>query len=167
MPSLEAYEMAGEERYSLREAHRKFAADLFNLVWTLMEAGDRSEEDDDKMVHAAHASRFHWGEVGTAVNLARGEWQVSRVYSVLRRPQPALHHAQRCLEICERHDLGAFDLAYAHEALARAYAIAGEVADRDRHLELARSAAARIEEREDRDLLLADLETVPAETRSA
>jgi hypothetical protein len=40
------------------------------------------------MLHAAHASRYRWGEVGVAVNLARGEWLGSRVYSVLGRAAP-------------------------------------------------------------------------------
>ena len=42
----------------------------------------RSREDDDRMIHAAHASRFHWGEAPECKpeNLARGDWQVSRVY---------------------------------------------------------------------------------------
>jgi len=41
------------------------------------------------MIHAAHASRFHWGEIGKPINLGRGEWQISRVYSVLNRPESA------------------------------------------------------------------------------
>ena len=49
------------------------------------------------MIHAAHASRYHWSKVGTNANLARGEWQVSRVYTVLDRAEPALYHAHRCL----------------------------------------------------------------------
>ncbi|MBA3365103.1 MAG: hypothetical protein H0U03_04865, partial [Actinobacteria bacterium] len=60
---------------------RQLAVDLFNFVWTLLEKADRTGEEDDTMLHAAHASRFHWGEVGAPVNLARGEWQVSRVYA--------------------------------------------------------------------------------------
>jgi hypothetical protein len=27
------------------------------------------------MIHAAHASRYHWSRAGTTVNLGRGEWQ--------------------------------------------------------------------------------------------
>ena len=46
-----------------------------------------TREDDDRMLHAAHASRFHWGEAPECrpENLARGEWQISRVY-VRARP---------------------------------------------------------------------------------
>jgi len=62
---------------------------LFNLVWSLLDKKDRTKEEDDKMIHAAHASRFHWGEIGKPINLGRGEWQISRVYSVLNMPESA------------------------------------------------------------------------------
>ena len=91
---------------------RALAVGLFNHVWTLLETTDRSAERDDEMLHAAHASRYHWGEVGEARNLAIGEWQCSRVYSVLERGEPALWHARRVLEICEREGIADFDLAF-------------------------------------------------------
>ncbi len=65
------------------ETRRRLAADCFNKTWTLMEKADRTPEDDDEMLHCAHASRYHWGEIGTAANRARGEWQCSRMYTVL------------------------------------------------------------------------------------
>ena len=67
--------------------------------------------EDDRMLHMAHASRFHWEAVGTAANLARGEWQCSRVYAVLGRSEPSLHHARRVLEICRLAQIGDWDLA--------------------------------------------------------
>jgi hypothetical protein len=144
------------------EQTRRLAVDLFNQVWRMMEREDRTVDDDDRMLHAAHTSRWLWGEVGEPVNLARGEWQVSRVYTVLGRPEPALHHARRCLEICGRHGIGDFDLAYAHEALARAYALAG---DRDHALasrRAAEQAADQIADADDRELLERDLGSLPA-----
>ena len=64
---------------------KQLAKDLFNHVWTLLEKERRTTAEDDEMIHAAHASRYHWGKVGEPVNLARGEWQCSRVYAVLGR----------------------------------------------------------------------------------
>jgi hypothetical protein len=82
---------------------RLLAAQLFNETWRLMEQENRTVADDDRMIHAAHASRYHWGLVpeATPANLARGEWQISRVYAVLRRSEPARYHAQRVLDICQ------------------------------------------------------------------
>jgi DNA-binding transcriptional MerR regulator len=129
---------------------RRLAADLFNLVWTMLETPDRTEEQDERMLHAAHASRFHWGEVGEPVNLARGDWQVSRVYAVLGRAEPALHHAQRCLETCRANDIEDFDLAFAYEALARAHLVAGDSHAADRYRSLASQAGTDIADDEDR-----------------
>jgi len=143
------------------QQQRRAAADLFNHTWTLLEKGDRTERESDLMIHAAHASRFLWEEVGEPVNHGRGEWQVARVYAVLERPEPALFHARRCLQIAEEHGLGDFDLACAHEALARAHAVAGEDDAARRHERLGREAAARIEDADDRDLVLADLDGLP------
>jgi hypothetical protein len=144
------------------EQTRQLAVDLFNAVWSLMERDDRSPADDDRMLHAAHASRHHWGEIGRPENLARGEWQISRVYAVLGRGEPALYHAGRCLDICTEHGIGDWDLAYAHEALARAYETAG---DRERARASRRDAeraAEQIADAEDREHLEQDLQTLPA-----
>jgi hypothetical protein len=139
---------------------RKLAAGLFNGVWALLEAVDRTQDDDDRMLHMAHASRHHWGSVGTPANLARGEWLCSRVYAVLGRAEPSLHHARRALEICEQHGIGDWDLAFAHEAIARAQSLAG---DDEAAREAVRAArAVVIAGDEDRELLEADLATLRA-----
>jgi len=126
-----------------------------------MDKKERTKEDDDKMVHAAHASRFHWGEIGKPVHFERGEWQISRVYSVLNRPQPALYHAKRCLEICKENNIGDWDIAFAYEAMARAYVVAGEKTESVKYIKLAKEAGEQIKEKEDRDLFFTDLKTVP------
>jgi len=153
--------MTQKEKHSPEECHRKSAADCFNLVWSLLEKEDRSREEDDKMVHAAHASRFHWGEIGTALELERGEWQISRVYSVLNRPQAALYHAQRCLEICTKNKIEDFDIAFAHEAMARANAASGNKPEFERHYRLAKEAGEKIAGEEDKGYFVADLESGP------
>jgi hypothetical protein len=139
---------------------RQLAVDLFNHVWTLLERSDRSPLADDEMIHAAHASRHHWGEVGEPVNLARGEWQCSRVYAVLRRAEPALWHARRYLALCEEHGIADWDLAFAHEAIARALKVAGDHEGARAAVARARELAADIAEDEDRELLLGDLATI-------
>jgi DNA-binding transcriptional MerR regulator len=144
---------------------RKLAAELFNGVWALMETEDRTPVQDDRMLHMAHASRYHWEQVGTPANLARGEWLCSRVYAVLGRAEPSLHHARRVLETCEEHGIGDWDLAFAHEALARGYAVAGDRAASEQEVERARAAAEDIADPEDRKLLDADLRTIPGTQR--
>jgi hypothetical protein len=139
------------------EVHKKLARDLFNYVWDLMEKTDRSSQDEDTMIHAAHASRFHWGIAGTPLHFARGEWQISRVYSILKRFEPALYHAKRCVDLCLEHDLGNFDLAYGYEAMARAFTIQGDSEQSRIYLQLATEIGEKIENQKDKNLLFADL----------
>lgn len=142
------------------EVHRKLAAELFNFTWDLIEKTDRTEAENDLMIHAAHTSRFHWGMVGTPLHWARGEWQISRVYAIVGRAEPALHHAQKSLELCVENKLGDFDLGFAYEALARAHAVQGNAAERDRYVDLARQAGERIAKEADKDWLLKNVDTV-------
>jgi hypothetical protein len=145
------------------EEHRRLGVDLFNKTWALMRRSDRTPEDDDELLHCAHASAYHWLQVGTQANRARSEWLCSRVYTVLALPEPALRHARRCLELVESapQEMEDWDLAAAHEAVARAYATAGDPDQARRHLELGRGALDRIADAEDRQQLAADLETIP------
>jgi DNA-binding transcriptional MerR regulator len=143
------------------DERRRLAAELFNFTWTLIEKTDRSTEDDDRMVHAAHASRFHWGEIGGPQQLAVGEWQCSRVYAVLGRAEPALHHARRALEIAEAGDAPDWTVASAHEAIARAHAVAGDRDEAKRFAALARELCDRIADPEDREVIEGDLATLP------
>jgi hypothetical protein len=150
-----------QSTFTAQEWHKKSAVDLFNQVWSLLDSTERSPEQDDTMVHAAHASRYHWGEIGTPLELERGEWQISRVYAVLSRPEPALHHARRCLSICQANEFGDFDMAFAYEAMARAYAISGQKAECEEYTALAGQAGDQIEDKDDRDYFFSELETVP------
>jgi hypothetical protein len=152
--------MTDEPKYTEKECHKRFAVNCFNLVWSLLDKKDRTKEEDDKMVHAAHASRFHWGEIGTPLEFERGEWQISRVYSILKRPQPAIYHAARCLEICKTNNIGDFDMAFAYEAMARAHSVAGNKTKCEEYIELAKEAGEKIEKKEDKDYFFSELKTI-------
>ena len=140
---------------------RKLAADLFNHTWTLLEKLDRTPLEDDEMIHSAHASRFHWGEVGEPVNLARGEWQCSRVYAVLGRAEPALWHARRCVDINEANGIADWDIASAYEAMARAHLVAGDLAEVAAWKAKATAALDGIADRDDREVIEGDLAALP------
>jgi hypothetical protein len=142
------------------ELHRQLGVDLFNFTWTLIDKSDRTPEDSDQMIHAAHASAYHWRQVGEPINFERSDWQLSRVYALLDRPEAALYHAQRCLEVCQSEDIGDFDLAFAYEAMARAHAVGGKRVEAQEYLMMAREAGEKIKKKDDRDYFFAELETV-------
>ncbi|WP_052311685.1 MULTISPECIES: MerR family transcriptional regulator [unclassified Actinoplanes] len=140
---------------------RELARTLFNDTWSLIEKESRSPAEDDRMIHMAHASRFHWDNAGDDQNRAIGEWQCSRVYATLGRAEPALYHAQRCLTYADRPGAEMWLQASAHEALARAQAIAGDLpAARDSRAR-ALALVDRISDPEDRKVVMADVDTLP------
>ncbi len=140
--------------------HKKIAVELFNKVWDYLDQEQRTEEENITMIHMAHASRFHWGNVGEPVNFARGEWQVSRVYSVVERSEPSLFHAENCLAICLEHHIKDFDLAFAYEAMARAYKIKQDEEQMEKYKTLAYEACEQIVKDGDRNVVLNDLATI-------
>jgi hypothetical protein len=144
--------------------HRQLGVDLYNSSWALMDKSDRTPEEDDELVHHVHASTYHWLQAPECEpkNRARGEWLCSRAYSVLRRAEPALHHARRCLEICKQHadNVEDWDLAFAYEALARASRVAGNEDDARRYEQHGRELTDRIADPEDKEVVLKDYATL-------
>jgi hypothetical protein len=141
------------------EIHMQLAKELFNKTWDYLDMKERIPEDEVNMIHSAHASRYHWGVVGTSLQFERGEWQISRVYSVLGRPEPALYHAKQCLDICKKNEIGDFDIAFAYEAMARAYHLAGEEVSYKKYYEKAENAGKQIEDSGNKEYFMGELKT--------
>jgi len=143
------------------DTERKLAAGLYNEVWRLMEIESRTAEQTDAMIHAAHASRYHWGRIGAPIDVIRGEWLCSRVYAALRRAEPALWHARRCVELLEKSGrTDDCDAAAAYQALAAASSLAGDAdaaADSRARAELAVSALTDLEDCQPVEINLVEL----------
>ncbi|MFN2227825.1 MAG: hypothetical protein ACK2UY_16005 [Anaerolineae bacterium] len=152
--------MSEDRTYSLQEAHQHFARTLNGEVWGLLEKEDRSPAEDERMVHAAHASCYHWLVVGTGVHQQRGEWLIARVYAELGRAEPALRHAARCLALTEEFAglMQDFDRAYANEAVARANALAGNREQALEYLKRAQESGQAIGDEQSKAIFLGDLE---------
>ena len=113
--------MAQEKTYDLNETHKYFAQSTNSRVWELLKKLNQSEAENDEMLHAAHASAYHWTSVGTPLHQQRGEWLISHVHVALGHGNEALRHAQRCFVLTEsnRDLMQDFDIAYAFEGMAR------------------------------------------------
>lgn len=142
--------------------HRTQAVEANNSVWEIL--GDESRRDTDdleEMTRRAYASAYHWDRAAASspANEARADWLLARVWSVRGNGALALHHAHRCAATCSQHDLVDFDLAYAHEAQARALACLGQL---DEALEQRRLAlAVPIADAEDAAIVAGDLAAEP------
>ena len=148
------------EEIDEKKAHRKFAVDCYNGTWSLLDKTDRTPEEGDLMIHTAHASRYHWNQIGEPLNFARGDWQLSRVYAVLSFGEMAVKYGKNCLQFCQENGIGDFDIAFAYEAIARGYAVIGDSGTKIKYLKLAKEAGESIAKQDDKDYFFSELNTI-------
>lgn len=153
--------MPDKTNFDIQEAHKYFSADCFNKTWEHIDKdGTRSSEESMEMLHTAIASLWHWGQRKdvTPENLSVGYWQVSRVYCLIGQPKNARRYGLLALEKAKA--LSPFFKGYAYETLARAEMVADNRVIMRVYLEKAREALEQIEEKEDKEILEKDLETI-------
>jgi hypothetical protein len=142
--------------------HRGLAVAYFNRAWTLIDAPDRTAEQDRDLLATTFASRQHWVDAGgTAENLAIADWQVAHAASLVGLSDTALSFATASVSRSESSDLPVWMQASAHEGLARAHAAAGDRASYDRESARANELLAAVDDPEDRDLVSRQLASIP------
>lgn len=157
---------ADEQKEKIEKCNKYFGPTLFNATWDLIDKGDkRTEEDELMMIHSAHASAYHWRQVGKRVNFARSEWQLARVYTILSRVQQAMYHAQNCLNICKeceknKEEIADWDIPFAYEALARASVAAGAKETAEKFLKLAKEEGEKIAGDGDKKYFFSEIDTI-------
>ncbi len=137
--------------------HRTFAPRAFNSTWDYLDAAELTREQEEEMLAATFAQKYHWSAVGDARTWAVADWQVSRVLAVMGYAELSRRFGERSLEIAQEHDLDPFVKGFAHEAIARAAADVDDIDTFTEHVAAARAQAAEIEDPKDRDVLEADL----------
>ena len=150
--------MAKAPDFDVAAAHKYFSAHCFNSAWDLIDKTDRTPDDDRLMVALNQASIYHWLQRDDCNDqrLSVGYWQASRIQALLGEAAQARRFADICLSLSA--DLKPFYLGYAHEALARAHRLGGDASATQRHLTLAHELAARVDDKDEREMLLADLQ---------
>lgn len=142
---------------------KKLAKEANGQTWKDLQKKDLSPDEGVRMLASAYASLHLWERAGgSALNLARGHWLVSRVCCVLSEATLALRHAKLCDRLTNQADDRAdFDQAYQTEALARASALSGDLEAARTYKQQARERGDRIQDPEDKKIFLADLESEP------
>ena len=143
-------------------SHKQLAVNSFNAVWDLLDLPERTKEEEEKMIHLAHTSLWHWSQVEdhTAKNLSIGYWQLSRVYSTARLGERAVYFGNQCLEVSLEHNIEPFYIGYAYEALCRAYALLGQRDDSKKANSTALEYVQQIVDENSKEMLVKDLQTV-------
>jgi uncharacterized protein YndB with AHSA1/START domain len=101
--------------------HRRQGVEATNAVFPLLES-ERGPADDEQLLRLAYAAAYHWERAADTGpdNAVRADYLVSRALTATGQPDRALLVADRALAACEAAGIADFDLAYVHEARARA-----------------------------------------------
>ena len=152
--------MPDKPDFDLAVVHRYFSATCFNKTWEFIDNPHRSSDEELAMLQTAMASLWHWSQREDAMsqNLSVGNWQISRVYCLLGQAENARRYAEVSLKLTEGCE--PFYAAFAYEALARAEMVAGNKAKMQEYLEKAFVLAEKVEDEEDKQVLMADLRSI-------
>lgn len=137
--------------------HRAQAVEANNSIWDLLEAASRRADDDEELVRRAYAAAYHWDRAAGRgpVNAARAAYMIAKVQLAVGQAELALAAADRCMALCVANELGDFDLAYAHEARARALHSLGSVDEAEAEWRAAHEVP--IADAQDKEVLEGDL----------
>jgi hypothetical protein len=145
----------------LARAHRAFAVEYNNRAWTLTEKPDRTDADNDELLHLAHAAALHWRYAGNALNTARAQMLLGHVHASLGHGDLALRYARASHAYLTSIDSPDWEIAFSHAVLAHAHAAAHHAHDHREQYALARRAGDAIADPEDRAVFEATFRTIP------
>ncbi len=140
--------------------HKRFAMSSNNLAWALS-VQPRTPLQDREMLDAAHASAFHWGQVGTELNRMRATMLLAEVHALLGYGPSALSLANSMRDYFLARETPDWEVAFTHAIHAHAAWVAGQFElHRSAHAE-AVAAIAAIAAEEDRRIVVATFMQVP------
>jgi hypothetical protein len=121
----------------------------------------RSPQDDEEMLHAAHASNYFWKIVGNPSNRAHAAQLLAHVYALLKLPSPAKHYFAQAEPSFLEQDCEPWERACALAVKANIAAAAGESELHASSYREAERLIAGLPDPEDREILNATLRVVP------
>lgn len=138
--------------FDLNQANRWFAVELNNKAWHWMESSPRDPGRSAEMVHAAHASCWHWTQAGGPIHRARAEYLVAAVHVLSGHAGATQRHLFRARKILDDHpeEVADWDRAFLADITARSYAAAGDESRARRAREEADRLGEAIADPEDR-----------------
>ncbi|MGZ8259344.1 MAG: hypothetical protein ACXWUL_02195 [Caldimonas sp.] len=132
--------------------HRKFAAVGNNRAWELS-VQVRGAAESREMLDAAHASAWHWAQVGTELNRMRATMLLAEVHALLGFGASALAYAEEMRAYFLTRETPDWELALTHTVFAQAAHAAGRSAEHHDAYARAEAALAAIADAEDRAIV--------------
>jgi hypothetical protein len=141
---------------------RRLASQANNRAWSLAEMLQRSPDENEEMLQAAHAAMYFWKIVGNPNNHAHAALLLAHVYALLGLPVPAARYLSKSLPYFMQHEGAPWELAFAHAVAANVASAEGNAAAHAKHYSEAQTAATHMTDPETRVVFAATLRVIPA-----
>jgi hypothetical protein len=141
--------------------HKRFAMRCNNRAWELS-VQPRSKAEDREMLDAAHASAWHWAQVGTELHRMRATMLLAEVHALLGMGSSALALAEEMKVYFLGRETPDWELAFTHVIHAHASSAAGDHVRHREAYQRAVAALAAIADDEDREIVARTFSHVPA-----
>ena len=144
-----------------KEEHRRIGVKCYNRCWVLLDKETRTLGEDDELVELSFVQHYHWAFAGGEEQLIMANWMVSRAAAATGHDELALRYAELAYQGAQSSTTPDWLRASVAEGMARAYAAHGDESKRDHWYGVAEKLVALIGDREDRELIASQLESVP------
>lgn len=133
-----------------------------NRAWELS-VKTRTAAEDKEMLDAAHASAYHWAQVGSELNRMRSTMLLAEVHALLGHGNTALALATEMRRyFLGRSDTPDWELAFTHAIYAHCTHAAGDIKEHRAAYQEAVATLASVKDEEDRRIVAQTLNQVAA-----
>ena len=142
------------------EWHRRFAASCNNRAWDLT-TQPRTRAQDREMLDAAHASAWHWSQVGTELHRMRAQMLLAEVHALLGMGLSAYVLAEEMRTYFLAVDTPDWELALTHAVHAHAAFASDRPQEHRRSHDAAAAALGAVADAEDREIVEKTFNLIP------
>ena len=146
---------------TLKPIHKFHANEASKQTWDLAVI-DRTPQQNEEMLTAAHAAAYHWRHIGSAQHLARTSMLLAKVHALLGLGNTAWLYAEEMKAFfLNEPNIPDWEIAFTYAIHAHAASVAGHHEAHHESYLLAKAAIEAITDPEDRTIVQATFDLVP------
>jgi hypothetical protein len=133
-------------------------------VWGVLDNIEPTETELEDGLEMAYASRYHWKQVGTLTNDVRAVYMISRVFSHMKKGEPAVKYANLMLDLAKKAEKADkenwkdFDMPFVYEAIAKAHAAAGNKDECSKYAKMSQDLIDKLTDKQDKEICQGELD---------
>lgn len=141
---------------------RRLASQANNRAWTLAELASRTAEEEEELLHAAHAAAYFWNLIGNNSQKAHAALLAAHAHATLRMPKSAQRFLNRALAGFAAQALAPWEQVLLSAVRAHVAAVSGQIQEHRTQYSAAMADLASLADPDDRSILEATLRVLPA-----